>query len=795
MSASMIRARTCVLLRSNQQIVRAMATAALKQEPAIPVKAPSLAASVAATASTGAPIVAAGKELYSGTNLKVKLVDNVAVVTLDDKNNKVNVLNESLTKEFDSVYDLIASNPAVKAAVVISGKPNGFIAGADISMLAACTSASQAQNLAANGQRIFNKISDGKLPVVAAIHGEALGGGLEVALACHYRMATNDKKTKVGLPEVQLGLLPGAGGTQRLPRLIGLMDALPMLLTGSKKTAQQAKKLGLVDVVINRIGLSTQSGAENTVAHLESAAIQTAKDIAAGKIKIKRDKPLTSMAGLKYHGATNFGFGRDYVLKQARAMAMKQTNGLYPAPLAILDVVKTGLEKGITAGLEIEARRFGELSQTKESASLIGLFFGMNACKKVPEKFSNAKVLPVKNIGILGAGLMGAGIAEVSMGKFGVVLKDSNLAGLGRGLEQIQKGLDGTVKKKKNTQFEADTLMSSISTTTAFDGFNKVDLVIEAVPENLALKHKVIKELEQHIGKATIFASNTSALPITDIAKASSRPENVVGMHYFSPVPKMQLLEIIPGEKTSPEVTAAAFRAGVAQGKVCIVVKDVPGFYVNRSLGPYMAETMALVAEGADPLALDKALTSAGFPVGPIVLADEVGIDVAAHVQTFLGQHLGVRMSASDPAFLNDMISNGLLGRKSNQGFFVYPKGKGKKTFNPKAEELINKHRAGRKDNISVEDMQNRSIYMFVNEAAYCLQDGIILNPIDGDIGLVFGCGFLPNRGGPFRFLDSMGVDKFVSAMHKYADIHGERFKPAQILVDYAKAGKKFHTK
>ena len=256
----------------------------------------------------------------------------------------------------------------------------------------------------------------------------------------------------------------------------------------------------------------------------------------------------------------------------------------------------------------------------------MGLFFGMTACKKVPEKFASAKKLDIKNIGVLGAGLMGAGITEVSMGKFDITMKDAQMDGLARGLEQIQKSYNGKVKRKRMTQFEADTAMSGVATTTGFDNFNKVDLVIEAVPEDLALKHKVIQELEKHTKSDYIFASNTSALPIADIAKAAKHPENVVGMHYFSPVPKMPLCEIIPSDKTLPEVTAAAFRAGTAQGKTCIVVKDVPGFYVNRSLGPYMAETMALVGEGADPQKLDKALTDAGFPVGPIVLADEVYI-------------------------------------------------------------------------------------------------------------------------------------------------------------------------
>lgn len=731
----------------------------------------------------------------AGGSLTIDVTDGVAVITLDQPNSKVNTLGSSLIDEFNNAYDSLLNNQSIRAAVVISGKPDGFIAGADIDMLRKCKSKEETTELAQVGQRIFNKISDGRIPVVAAIHGKALGGGLELALGCHYRIATSSSGTKMGLPEVKLGLLPGAGGTQRLPRLIGLDKALPFLLTGKEANAKQAKKIGLIDQVVERIGLSEHTSNENTLSHLRSCAIKTAKDIADGKIKIKREHALTNMKGLKYNLTNNFKFSRDFVFKKARQQAMKASGGLYPAIPEILDVVQTGLEKGMPAGLDHEARGFGKLSQTDESKALIGLFFGMTACKKVPKKFETAKKMEVKSIGVLGAGLMGAGIAEVSLNKFNVVMKDSNLDGLGRGLEQIQKSLSTKVKRKRMSQFDADKTMASIKYTTSFDHFGKLDLVVEAVPENLALKHKVIQELERYTKPTSIFATNTSALPIADIAKASKRPENVVGMHYFSPVPKMALLEIIPHSNTADSVSAAAFRVGTTQGKTCIVVKDVPGFYVNRSLGPYMAEIMALVAEGADPQQLDKALTSFGFPIGPVALADEVGIDVAAHVQSFLSQHLGVRMSATEGKgdLLNEMISKNMLGRKSGSGFFVYPK-KGKKSFNPEIMDLINKARNGRNDKISIEDMRLRSVNMMVNEAAYCLQDNIILNPVDGDIGLVFGCGFLPNRGGPFRYLDSIGVDTFVDQMNRYKDQHGERFTPAPILLDYVKQGKKFHS-
>lgn len=489
---------------------------------------------------------------------------------------------------------------------------------------------------------------------------------------------------------------------------------------------------------------------------------------------------------------------------------MKQTNGKYPAPLAILDVVRASYEKGEAAGFEEESRRFGELGMTPESRGLIGIYHGTTALKKNRFASEGAKASrPVRTVGVLGAGLMGAGIAEVSVTKgYRVLLKDMSQAGLDRGIGQIAKNLATKVKRRRMTEPEAEKTLSGVYGVTAADDalwrghFARADLVVEAVFEDLDVKHRVVRELEEVVPEHCIVATNTSALPIRDIARASKRPENVIGMHYFSPVDKMPLLEIITHEGTAPHVTAAAFEVGKRQGKTVIVVKDVPGFYVNRCLGPYMAEIMALVQHGVEPERLDKLMKDFGFPVGPISLADEVGIDVAGHVQQFLGSHLGQRMDGAvgGATLLQSMLDAKLLGKKNGAGFYTYgdasggKKKGGKKELNPAIKPMIEQFRsAGRPVEISDEDVQFRAACRFVNEAAHCVADGIVASPVDADIGAVFGIGFPPFRGGPFRWLDAYGVKAFVEKMQKLEAEFGPQFTPAPILVEAAKTNRKFH--
>ena len=624
-------------------------------------------------------------------------------------------------------------------------------------------------------QELFQGIASSRKPYVAAIQGACLGGGLELALACHYRIASPDPKTVFALPEVMLGLLPGAGGTQRLPRLIGIQAALDMMLTGKNIRAPKAMTMGLVDRLVNP-------------PELRQAAVDAAKQLARGELKRRARR-----RGWKEVLLEGTALSRALLFHFARKQVLKKTGGLYPAPPAILDVVRNGCGRPLAQGLAYEAARFGELTQTAEAKSLIGIFFGQTALKK--NRFGRP-AHAAERIGILGAGFMGAGIALVSAQKgFIVQLKDVKEEPVLRAIQQISSVLDERVARQKLSRAERNAVLARVHGQTDYSDFSSCGLVIEAVFEDLAIKQKVLQEIEAQTPEGCVIASNTSALPIAQIARACLRPHTVLGMHYFSPVHKMPLLEVIVTPQTSPEAKAVAVDAGLRQGKTVIVVNDGPGFYTSRILAPFMDEAILLLVEGIDPYRLDALIRKWGYPVGPITLLDEVGIDVASHVARFLKGAIGERVSTADPQLMEAITGQGFLGRKVQKGFFLYPKGaRGRKPLNEAALSLLQSYRASNGVPAATDaEIQERLALRMVNEAIFCLQEKILENPIDGDIGAVFGLGFPPSRGGPFRYVDSVGPQQVVGHLNRLAEKFGRRFVPAPALVDLAGDGKRFY--
>jgi 3-hydroxyacyl-CoA dehydrogenase / enoyl-CoA hydratase / 3-hydroxybutyryl-CoA epimerase len=689
--------------------------------------------------------------------------DGVLVLTLDVPGEKVNMLGRGMMEELQALLSDLESRTDVAAVVLRSGKPDNFIAGADIKDFLQIRSALEGETLSRGGQAILQRLADLRVPVVAAIHGSCLGGGLETVLACRYRIASDDPKTALGVPEVQLGLIPGAGGTQRLPRLIALPQALDLILTGRSLKAKRALKAGLVDEVVPKEVLLT-------------AARRAARALADGQLRPAR-------AGLRLQDRLL----RSVIVRKAKASVLAKTGGHYPAPLRAIDAVERGTATSLEEGLKIEARHFGELAVTEVSRNLVSLFFATQELKKDTAFLDGARPREVKKVAVVGAGLMGAGIAAAATEAGALVrLRDAQPEAVARGLRMAREVFEERRKRGSLTAREVQQRMDRISAATELTGLRRADLVIEAVFEDLDLKRRVLAEVEAATSEETVFASNTSSLPIAQIARQSKRISRVLGMHFFSPVHKMPLLEVVVTPDTDAIATATAVAFGRRLDKQVIVVRDGPGFYTTRTLAPYMNEAARLIEEGAAIEDVDRALTGFGFPVGPITLLDEVGIEVGAKVSKVMYEAFGSRMAA--PAGMARVLEDGRLGRKNKRGFYTYDGGA--KTVDQSVYALLPERQPRRFED---REIQERLVFAFLNEAVLTLQDGILRSARDGDVGAVFGLGFPPFKGGPFRYLDQLGARFAVEVLERLRGMYGERFEPARLLVEMAREGRTFH--
>lgn len=688
---------------------------------------------------------------------------------------KVNKLGPSVMKELDVLLTTVQKKTDIKALVFLSEKTGIFIAGADIEVIKSLKTPAEAEAMAREGQAVLERIENFSFPTIAAINGAAMGGGLEFALCCKYIVVSDSPSTRIALPEVNLGVLPGFGGTVRLPKRIGLQSAMDMILTGKNLTGERAMKAGLADGLLPNQNFNTR-------------VLEWAGRLLKGEKVSQRKRNKTLM-----NSALEDNFlGRSVLFSQAKKQVLAKTRGHYPAALKILDTLSKNYGVSKKKALEIEQKAFGELCVTDVSKRLIELFFLTEKVKKqtgvTGKKIEKAD--QVKHIGLLGAGVMGGGIAQVCVAKnIPVRMKDIDYKGLGIGIASANKVFSDAIKRKRMTKREADIKLALISPTTDYTGFQQCDYIIEAVVENMDIKKKVLQETEAV--SSGVFATNTSSLSVTELATASKNPENVVGMHFFNPVHRMPLVEVIRGEKTSDRAILVTFDLAKRLGKTPIVVKDGGGFLVNRLLMPYLNEGMFIMSEGANIEELDELVLDFGMPMGPATLLDEIGLDVAEKVGKILNKAFGDRMK---PCSVGEKLSQAkLLGKKSAKGFYVYDaKGK-KQSLNPDIYNVLGVSAKALGSQANKQQLVERMIYIMINEAALCLKEGIVEDPSEVDLGMIMGTGFPPFRGGLLRYADSVGVANIVKKLEELSKSVGKRFEPSDALRSIASGSNAFY--
>jgi len=722
---------------------------------------------------------------------KSTLPNGVVVLTIDLPDEKMNLLGERLMTELNTRLDEITRDSGVKGLVIISGKADNFIAGADVKIIKALQNqpSQKAYEASKQGKQVLNRLAALPFNTVAAIHGACLGGGTELALACKFRIGSNSSKTKIGLPEVMLGFVPGWDGTIRLPKLIGIQEGLKIITAGGVVDARKAWKLGLFDEIVDREKLADR-----------------AQEVATTGNVNRFSKPLTKQVEL--FALEGNPLGRAVLKSQALPMVKRKSKG-YVAPLEAAKAVFNGFEMPMDEASDQESQAFAKLAVTSISKNLVGIFFAQSESKKLPDGAESGveSGIKVEKVGVLGAGVMGAGIAQAAAySGYQVVLKDIKQEFVDKGMGTIKGLFDSLVEKKKMDSAEAAKLVAAIKPTIDYADMADCDLVIEAVLEVMSVKQGSLAELEKVITKPFIFASNTSSLSVTEIGSVSKNPAGIVGLHFFNPVHKMPLVEVVRTNKTSDETASAAQSFALKLGKTTVTTSDAAGFVVNRILAPYLREAILLMEQGVPMDDVEKAMKNFGMPMGPYELLDEVGLDISEKVIHVIHDALGDRMAA--PAIMKNIEELKITGRKGGKGIYLYgadgrrqfveeKKGKGlfpqkvkKYTFNPDVLAAI---KAPRKPKTEGE-IQDRLVLVMVNEAVRVLEENIVAEPSQLDLAMVYGTGFPPFRGGVIRYADQLGLQVVLQKLEFLSSLCGENYRPAPLLVAKAGKGENFYT-
>jgi 3-hydroxyacyl-CoA dehydrogenase/enoyl-CoA hydratase/3-hydroxybutyryl-CoA epimerase len=702
----------------------------------------------------------------------------IAWIVLDMQGKSVNVLSVGL---FEQVHDTLnyisdaVSSGDIKIVVIASEKRDSFIAGADIDMIYPILDKKEVYKLALQGHDIMNRIESISVPVVAAINGSALGGGLELALCCSHRIALDHPSCVLGLPEIKIGLIPGAGGTIRLPKLIGLQNALQMILTGASIKAKKAESIGLVDGLI--------SDSFSFFILIRRFCI----DLMGNPRKPQRNVPIFAKEWMLESNPV----GRALIYREAKRNLDLKTRRNYPAPYQALESVFYGWSQDLKDSSLFEAERFAELAVTAECKSLISLFYMMQKSKSIPSQFliENHIIPSIRNIGIIGAGVMGAQIALLFAKKnYSVYIRDIREDFVSKGLEYIRNSLNDSIKKGKMTKSQVEKITSQISGGTDISGFAGCNLVIEAAVESMELKKKILLEIEDVILDDCIFATNTSSLSIFELSKVSKRPHNIIGMHFFNPVNLMPLVEIVRIQETAVHIINSLYFLSLKIGKVPVICCDGPGFVVNRILGAYLNEAGILAIEGISIELIDKALLEFGMPMGPFRLMDEVGLDVISHVSKSLESALGKRFSHPEGSALLQDIQTDFLGRKTGKGIYVYDSNSLNSQavgLSPWVSKKLENLKLAKKV-VKNTEILDRCILIALQEAAYILDEKLVNSPEELDLAMIMGTGFAPFRGGLLNYADDRGISSIVSRLRELEKIDS-KFKPHPLLVHMEK--------